>query len=238
MTLKNLSDKLCEICGESKIIDVFSVVSQIGEFQNYVVKISQFSNQLKLEQAWYCISEDLDVEKSINEIYNYVSDKDRAFYISNEFRKIILSTSLLSSSIIAYIMGIVVRENRKCTHEEAIISNALINMTDYDLNNIIYLCSECVGNLGGREVITIDESKGDVSSYYYTLQLCVGNGLFKIESDFIGEDMDEDSSDKYGTSLYAGLHYIKNGYTDKLLEYIDKVKQLLRYGDIMQGGLV
>lgn len=213
-----------------------STIPYLSELKDCAAAIAQVANNTKLEYAWYCLSQDMDVERSINEIYNYVNDADRAFYISNEFRKIVLSVSLISSSIIAYIMGNVVREQRNCTHEEVIISNALVTMSDYDLENFIYLISECTDKLAGREVIEISKCKKEQSSCYYTLQLCTSNGLFKTESDIMGEDMDDPEDLAHAGALYGGLYYVKTPYCASLKKYIDKVKQLLQYGGSQNPG--
>lgn len=147
-----------------------------------------------------------------------MSDKERAFYISGEFRKIILFSSLLSSSIIAYIMGRVVYENRKCNHTEIIITNALTNMTDYDLDNFIYLCNDCMSIIGKNEVIDITKVDLDKkASCQYTIQLCASHGLFSTQSTIVVHE-----------NVYAGIHYAKTDFCKVLLNDIEIVKQLLR----------
>lgn len=204
-----------------------STVPYIGSAKDCMTAIAQLANDAKLQYAWYCIAKGVNIEKSINEIYNYVSNSERAFYISNEFRKIILSVSCISSSIISYIMGNVIEENRDCTHKEIIITNALTNMSDYDIDNFIDLFDNHSYRLAGREVIEITKINRNKESYYYTLQLCASNGLFKTESDLMGEDLDDPDDMAEEGCLYGGLYYVKTEYSYALRNYIDEVKQLL-----------
>lgn len=218
--VNNLCEKINSFTDEHRLLkDGVNLIPYASDVYNGIVGIANYSNNLKLDYAWHCIKKDLNIEQSINQIYNYVSNEERAFYISSEFRKIILSSSIISSSIIAYIMGQVVCENRKCTHTEVIISNALTNMTDYDLENFIFLCNNCISVLGEYETIDIykvEEEKK--SSFQCTIQICVAHGLFVTDSEIQVDD-----------GIFQGLYYIKTGLCNELLEYIDKVKQLLQY---------
>lgn len=199
--------------------DSVATIPYVGDAYTKIIDIANISNKMKLDYAWSCISKNLNIEQSINMIYNYVSDEDRAFYISGEFRKIILSSSLIASSIIAYIMGQVVYGDRKCTHTEILITNALTNMTDYDLDNFIFLCENCVEKLGEYETINVRKvDKEKMDSYKYTMQVLASHGIFSTESAIMSED-----------SLYEGLHYVKTNLSTELLNYIDTVKQLLQY---------
>lgn len=107
--IEKLYNKMQMILNEHRWIpEGLALIPALEEVQKWIAGISNISNDMKLDKAWYCISQGMNIEESINQIYNYVSNEERAFYISNEFRKIILSSSLLSSSIIANIMGQVV----------------------------------------------------------------------------------------------------------------------------------
>ena len=206
--------------------DSIELIPTINDANEYVNKIAKLSNDYKLNCAWQCLADGLNIEKSINELYNYVSDSERAFFISNEFRKIILSSSVLSSSVIALIMGKIIKADRKCTHKEAIILNAVGNMTDYDLKNFKIMMESAVDELAGCEIINIsklDEENRD--SYKYTLRICVNGGIFLLENNLI-----ENSQEDYET-VYEGPHYIVVEMAYTLIEYIEEVKQLLNYGD-------
>ena len=218
--LDDLKNRIEEFSGRHHWVqEGIDLIPVLGDAQSYILGISNLNNSIKLEYAWYCIAKDTNIEKSINELYDYVSDTDRAFYITGEFRKIVLSSSLIASSIIAYIMGRVVHEHRKCEHKEIIITNALTHMTDYDLNNFIYLCRSCIKEIGEYKTIDLSQiSNNQKYSFQYTIQVCVANGLINTESFISDED-----------SVYGGLYYVKTDMCDELLKYIEIIKQLLRY---------
>ena len=218
--LQKLYKKIQDI-GEKHnwIEDGIKLIPRINEANDMITGIANVANNMKLDAAWRCIAQGKNIEMSINQIYNYVKDEERAFYISNEFRKIILSSSVLPASIIAYIMGNVVNKDRKCTHSELIISNALLNMTDFDLDNIMYLYNECNEIRGSFDIIGIhkiaDERR---ESCQYTLQICSSYGLLKMQSNILD-----------GENYYAGIFYLKTVYGNDLMRYIDIVRQLLDY---------
>lgn len=211
--------------------NIVSTIPTFGDAKDCIKSIASLSYDIKLQNAWKCITNGYNIEASINEIYNYISDSERAFYISNEFRKIILSESCVASSIIAYIMGYVVREKRKCTHEEIIITTTLMQMCDFDIENYIELFDHCTIKLAGREVIELSKTNKDRASCFITLQLCASKGVFKIETDLIGEDLDDPEDIADAETLYAGIHYIKTDYSNTLRKYIDKVSQLIGRGE-------
>ena len=224
--MEQLIDKIDKYRTSMLGSDILALTPKIGEFNEFINNVAKFSNDCKLSYAWKCLAQDKNVEQSINELYNYVSDAERAFFISNEFRKIILSSSLISSTLIGLIVGEVVSANRSCTHSEAVILNALANLTDYDLYNFIVIMESGIEELDGNKIIQISKVQGcNRMSLEYTLYTCMHNGLIRTESDLQGKGID---SQGYG-SLYMGLYYLPLASSFQLLEYINKVKQILPY---------
>lgn len=226
-TLSNLKEKIESYLRKSYTQDIIKLIPKVNDAAECMTNIAKLVNDMKLAYAWRCIADDCNLEQSINLIYNYVSDPERAYYVAGEFQKIILADSLISSSIIAYILGRVTSENRKATHSEIIVSNALMKMTDYDIDNFRFILEHCATQLGGYEVLDISnlpEDKG--ASCAYTLQICVSNGLLKGESDFLGIDEDSPNDQE---ALYSGIHYMKTIYAEQTCRYIEKVEQILKY---------
>jgi hypothetical protein len=133
---------------------------------------------------------------------------------------------MVASTIIAFIMGEIVKENRECTHKEIVISNAVSSMTDYDLKNFMNMMENAITVLGGYEIVDISKlDKANEASYWCTLRLCANGGLFREESDLEGQDLDEEGY----LSVYGGLHYLVLEEAHELMRYIEKVNKLLRY---------
>lgn len=100
----------------------------------------------------------LECWKSINELYNYVSNPDRAFYVSTSFRKIILSNSTIAASIIGVMLGGNKNQNREFNRTDIILLNALENISDYDIRILYEMMDNKYTNDDiGREYI--DEMK-------------------------------------------------------------------------------
>lgn len=189
-------------------------------FSELISKVSKAANDYKLCNAWKCIAAGLDTEKSINELYNYTSNAERAFYISNAFKKIILSNSNIASSVIAYIIGDISKTKREFTQVDVILFEALSVMTDFDIKIFV----DIMNNLCGDEDLGedyVDTSKIDISkreSYYCTLNLCDKTRIFELKTFILTED-----------ALNNGEFYKITETAIILKDYLEKTKQILQY---------
>lgn len=123
-------------------------------------------------------------------------------------------------------MGKVIKANRECTHKEAIILNAVSNMTDYDLKNFMYIMENGIDKIIGYNFINISKlDKENMDSYQYTLHTCTNNGLFQIQSNLMGESKE---GDKYAP-MYTGLFYVIIDVSYTLMDYMAEIKQLFNY---------
>ena len=153
-------------------------------FKTLAVCVSNVSNDYKLHNAWKCISQGLNEEAAINELYNYTTNADRAFYISNTMKKIILSNSNIASAVLAYIVGDIVMTKRDFTQEDVIMHEALSNMTDFDIKNFVQIMDNCIGwDELGEEYVNVLKIKSDEKKQFeLTLKLCVNTRLFEMDS--------------------------------------------------------
>lgn len=224
--LSAIIERLNEFRQKTLISDAIDCIPEINGANQAINAIAKFSNDYKLGYAWKCFADGINEEQSLNLLWEYVSDSDRAFFISNEFRKIILSNSLLSSSLIAYIIGQIVKEKRKCTHEEVILLDAIAEMTDYDIRNFKTMMESANDSIAGRDVIEITKlGEENRNSYNYTLKRCANSGIFEVESNFIGDSLDEDDEEDF----YACSIYVVTNMSRTLMSYLERIKPLLRY---------
>lgn len=214
---EKLKNKICKYLLGDSVKEVAELIQPINDGMELIIQISNIANNFKLRQAWRCISQDNDVETSINVLYNYVSNQDRAFYISDAFKKIILSNSKIASSVIAYIVGEISRNDRDFTQEDVILYNALCNMTDYDIKNFVYIMDEMIGNRVGEEYIDTKNCEND-DGILMTVDLCASYRIFSQET----------SIHKNGV-IYSGTYTKVTKQSYKLQSYIEKTKQLLKY---------
>lgn len=193
---------------------------QYALFSGIITGASKLVNDYKLNNAWKCISLGINEESSINELYNYTNNPERAFYISDIMKKIVLSNSNLSASVIAYILGDIVNKKRDFVQEDAIMFEALSKMTDFDMKNFVYIMDNCIGNdsLGEEYVDFSKMDRNSVMSSQLTLSLCVNVRLFEM-----------DTAVEWEKAINNGRFYKKTYIADKLKEYIDNMKQILKY---------
>lgn len=217
-------DKIKELLGNEYVKDAQELATlepHIDIFSRIVNLVSKASNDLKLNNAWRCISRGLNEEKSINELYNYVSSSSsRAFYISDSFKKIILSNSVISSAVLAYIVGEVVKGNRDFTQEDVILYDTLSHMTDFDIKNFVDMVDNYVGweGIGDNYINVPNISPNIKEAYKLTLKLCTNSRLINLETMVLTEGC-----------MNSGEFYRCTPLSDRLREYISKTKQLLNY---------
>ena len=159
-------------------------------------------------------------EKSINELYNYVSNPDRAFYVSTSFRKIILSNSTIAASIIGVMLGEIKNQNREFNRTDIILLNALENISDYDIRILYEMMDNKYTNDDiGREYI--DEMKFPKDKKADFLEMLEFGDKYQIFGVFT-ESIEQEK-------MFFGKQYYKKPVADKLMNYIEQVKQILKY---------
>ena len=219
--LEQLKTKIYDILGID-VIEVATLLPGAGTAFEGILMLANASNTKKLHDALKALSKNENVEKSINELYNYVSNEERALYVSTAFRKIILSNSKIAAAIIGLMLGEIKSENREFNNEDIILFNALESMTDFDIRNLKEIMEKqvMVKDNGGEQYF--DETKfpeNKKKEYIETLMFCEKYRLFSSASTiFVGE------------ALKMGIFYQPRSVAITLLEYINKIKGILYYG--------
>lgn len=211
-----LSSENVVVNGVESLIKLEPHIELITEAFSGMVKTV---NDCKLFYAWKCISQGLNTERAINEMYNYVDNPGRAYHLSNMMREIVLSNSVLASSILGYILGEMIFEKREFTQEDAILCDALSRMTDFDVKNFAEIMDSYIGSEFGEEYVDLAKiDKEKKNGIIMSLDLFVNTRLFqKVNSVYKDKTLHMDGS------------YKKNYIADKMKNYIDKMKQILDY---------
>lgn len=219
--MKQLKNKIHELLGIN-VKDVMDLNDYTAIPMQIISIIANATNERKIQDAWKCISRDEDIEKSINELYNYVDNEERAFHISNAFRKIIMTNSRIAAAIIAYIIGEIKTDKRDFTSDDIILFNALERMTDFDIRYFKELMEENHDSFAsGTKYFNIESSPDDKRIFYNELlEFGDKNRLFIKEITI---------------TAVQGNGFMKDSYAPKevafdLLDYIYKVNQILNYG--------
>ena len=219
--LEKLKTKIYNILGID-LTEAATLLPEIGTAFEGISMIANASNTKKLHDALKSLSKNENVEKSINELYNYVSNEERALYVSTAFRKIILSNSKIAAAIIGFMLGEIKSANREFNNDDIILFNALENMTDFDIRNF--------KNIMKGDYIVKDDNEtryfkvnlfpeDKVKDYVDTLKFGEKYRLFSSISPIL-----EDGNLKIST------FYQPEEIDNTLLEYLNKVNQILNYG--------
>lgn len=184
--------------------------------------IIHLSDHFRLNSLLRGLSDGYDTERKLDELYSYVSDSERAFFVSDCFRKLVLAQSPVVCCILGLILSDSMRPGAKTDSKNAIIMNAIISFTDYDLRNFQKLMS------GEYDIHTPEGIPGIHSSCFpvenreeleLTLELCIQTRIMKRTSNVIGDG-----------NLY--LDFIQYGDIAKRLNmYISRARTQLRYGE-------
>lgn len=182
-------------------------------------KFYEEADRCKLESLIQGLAHENNEEKTINELYSYVSNEKKAFLVSNIIRQSLLSQSRLVCCILGIILADLKKnDSSELSYEDAIILYALQTATDYEIRYLKEIYENYVVD-GYIEERLIGESE---YSYQYNLTLdwCKFNRVIGVTGHRAYEGLD-----KFGEFL------IINSCTAKFMEYIYKARQVFKYGE-------
>ncbi len=208
-------------CKELVVDAISSMSSVIGSAVN--VGLQHF-NEIKL---WYLLkglSSDLDVEKRLNQLHNYVtSSVSRAFTVANVFRETVAANSPHICLLYGYILSRHLGENEKdFSQDDIILCHALENASDYDLDIFIEIMTSCVA-----EDKIIKYKKQDKKKYDQTCTWCLYNRLF-IKREYIYAEL-AGKYDDIPDDIDISTGYHVESAAELLCKMIDDLKQIWHY---------
>lgn len=217
--LEKLKTKVYDILGID-VTEAAEIIPGIGSYVEVINMIANASNTKKLNDALRALSKNENVEKSLNELYGYVSNEERALYVSTAFRKIILANSKIAATIIGLMLGEIKSENREFNNDDVILFNALETMTDFDIRNFKELMENDYLNddIGIRYFDTSKFVGKEQKAFNELLGFCEKNRLFSLSTNSMEND-----------SVFFGMEYAPKPIAFRLLTYINQVKQILEY---------
>lgn len=144
--------------------------------ESFSVFLQQY-DKLKLRMLIKGLSKDLDVEKHINELYNYVSSSPiRAFSVGNVLKETVAAKSpkicMLYGLILSKHVG---SQGKDFTIDDIIVCNALENASDFDLDNFKELMELWINQEGKIEYPKTEKEKLEKTCLW-----CVYSRLFSI----------------------------------------------------------
>lgn len=183
--------------------------------------VANSADEIKLEQMIKGLASDNNREKRINEIYNFVKDsKEKAFLVSDLFRKTLLANTPIVCCIYGIILGDIMDDNCKLNYETMIVFSALQTATDYEIEFFLDIMHRCIKENGE---INIEVITGENNTQFYDMVLQWGgnNRIFRIETSKFEDGV-----------MSTGEFYYSTTRAILLLEYINQAKRLLYYENI------
>ena len=217
---KQLTPLESELAG-SLIGDIAGLISPVT---GVLGSLLQKHDKIKLAYLLRGLASDLNMERHLNELYQYVtSSAQRAYTVANVLRETIAAKTpkvcMIYGKILANHTG---KQEREFTNDDIIVCNALENASDYDLEVLKLIMETCEKDDEQRIYL----KKGDLHKYQNTLSWCLYTRLFHE-----------------GTPTYGSLggfasqteeevvksDYIVGSAADLLLSLMNELKQILKY---------
>jgi len=167
------------------------------------------------------LGEGLDMERKMNELYNYVRNEDRAFYVTDCFRKTLLSKAPIACCIMGIILSDITNGDFDLGQTDVLIMNALMDFTDYDIRNFYEITGGNFTSVTKEGTQFIDESKFPEEKrrgYDLTIGLCCQTRVMKK-----GPVLQDD-----GGLVMDAIQF--DDVSEKLRAYIDRAHRQLSYG--------
>ena len=207
---------LCEVLDAT-------MVPHLNEVVGFINVVVSSVNRKKLYGAWKCIARDENIEESINQLYNYIDNEERAFYVAECLKKIAWSNSKIAASIIGFMLGEIKTQTRDFCNDDLLLLNALEHMTDFDIRNFKELMegNYIKSDIGKEYFHTAQFPKEKMGEYYSILEFGEKYRLFSVSAGAFTDDND---------ALFIGeVEYAPKKVSKKLLGYINRVKQIINY---------
>lgn len=217
---KQLTPLESELAG-SLIGDIAGLISPVT---GVLGSLLQKHDKIKLAYLLRGLASDLNMERHLNELYQYVtSSAQRAYTVANVLRETIAAKTpkvcMIYGKILANHTG---KQEREFTNDDIIVCNALENASDYDLDIFRMIMSFC--NKADEKRIYI--KKGDLHKYQNTFSWCLYTRLFYEGTPTHGS--------LGGYANQADDEIVKSDYivgsaADLLLSLLNELEQIIKY---------
>ena len=179
-------------------------------------------NTYKLSHLLGGLKTGLNLEKRLNELYNYVnSSSGRAIAVANMFKQTVNAECPKVCLIYGLMLARHLDSNTEFTHDELIICKALENATDFDLNNFKTIMSEYLKETPSGRRIAFPKDFSQVVAFTSTCDWCVYNRIF-VSRMAEWNEMDDGVLD-------MTTHYYEASPAAVLLDYINAARQTWCY---------
>lgn len=136
--MNEISEKIEVVTGlveKAADSDIVKFAGDTIKLVDTAVKINNFVIQKRFESCLKGFTEDLPTDKQLEKLKKYIDSPERAEFISDSFRKVILSNSSKASMAIGTIINQIVIEEQTLSYEKLASLNALSQFYDLDIDN-------------------------------------------------------------------------------------------------------
>lgn len=223
--MKLLKSTKANIVADVGIAAVSAADPLMGVILTAAHDIGDLADEFRINALIKGLSTGFNQEKQINQLYNYVEKSEKnAFYVTNTLRKALLSDSPIACTIMGRMLACHIEGGTVYTQEDNIIFHALENATDYDIRQFYKVMNEYKENdEAGDVVFHIPNEIFNNSDFASSLNWCVLNRIFNGISGAVWVKEGQAYDNSHSPTPAA----------NRLFEYVDSVKQVLRYGEEM-----
>ncbi len=180
----------------------------------------------KIKHLILGLSKDLNVEKQINELYNYVhSSSRRARYVGDILKETLAAESPKSCVALGVVLSNLLKQNRDISRNELIACRALEAANDYDLEYFDLIMKNHIKEKDGRRTVFYNTNtiqQGKIEDYDLTCAWCASYRLFSTTI------MEQTQMDSVMSELPS--YYFVEKPADNLFDLLGDVSQIMKYG--------
>lgn len=179
-------------------------------------------NTFKLSHLLKGLESGLNIEKRINQLYNYVSSTpEKAITVANLIKQTINAECPKVCVIYGLILASHLNPSTEFTYDEMIVCKALENATDHDLKNFRVIMENYLKPTAKGKRIVFPSVFEDITAYTTTCNWCVYNRLF-VSRMAEWEEMEEGNLD-------LSTYYYEASPASVLLNYINDASRIWDY---------
>lgn len=201
----------------------------MGFFLNAGNSIISKFNEINLKYLLLGLSINLDMEKKINQLYDYAkSDSKKAYQLANVLKETIVSKSPKSCVIMGLVLAKNIDEAKDFSREDLIVCRALENATDYDLENFYEIMKNHVETIidGTIKIVFNSQDSDNIYDYNMTCKWAVYNRLFSERVlEWAGFPVSEETIENEYSNFYVDKP------AEVLFDLIRKAQQILKYNN-------
>lgn len=179
-------------------------------------------NTFKLSHLLNGLKTGLNLERRLNDLYNYVnSSQVKAITVANLLKQTVNAECPKVCLIYGLILASHLDSCTDFTHDELIVCKALENATDFDLDNFKEMMNNHLKEASGGRRVVFPKDLANISAFTTTCDWCVYNRIFVSRMLEWGE-MDDgvlDITTNYYVASPAAI----------LLNYINSARQTWNY---------